>query len=195
MSTSFTLSDGVVLEVSTRKSNRSGYTGAALSPSWTLNADKPFIAACGNPTDPTVMQEVNAQQRTSLHLGNYRDAREAAYVVGRYRKDPVNTIREVQSNGEINNFPEDLYNLPEGLAYEKAVEILNSQKASRKVKAPEASKTDPSTIVASGHLYDFFKREQVVTIAKSFGGAEAFQTAIKGMSILDFAKKFDLALI
>lgn len=195
MAKTFTLSNGVTVEVSTRKSNRSGYTGAALSPSWTLNADKPFIAACGNPTDPTVMREVVAQQRTSLHLGNYRDAREAAYVVGLYRKDPISTIREVQSKGEIDSFPEDLYNLPEGLAYEKAVQILNSQRANKKIKVSVASKADPATTTASGNLYDFFKREQVVTIAKSFGGAEAFQTAIKGMSVLDFAKKFDVPLI
>ena len=128
-------------------------------------------------------------------MGNYRDAREAAYVVGLYRKDPINTIREVQSRGEIDSFPEDLYNLPEGLAYEKAVQILNSQKANKKVKVSVVSKADPATTIAFGNLIDFFKREDYVPIAKSLGGMGSFETAIKGMTILDFSKKFDVPLI
>jgi hypothetical protein len=192
--TIFALKDGIEVELSTRKSNRSGYTGAALSPSWTLDADRPFLAACGNPTDPTVMSEVNAQHRTSLHLGSYRDAREAAYVVGRYRKYPVETIREIQSHGNATSFPEDLYSLPPGLAYEDAVEILNTRKKSAKICKTFVPKADMSTVPAAGNLYDYFSRDQIVTIAKNLGGPDAFQGAIKGLSVLDFAKKFDLSL-
>lgn len=129
MTTAYFISDGVVLHQSVRKNNRTGYTYAALSPSWTLNADKPFIAACGNPTDPEVMRNVVAQHRTSLHLGSYADAREAAYVVGRYHQDPIGTIQYVNANGAWDNFPSDLYNLPEGLAFDKAVELLNARLA------------------------------------------------------------------
>jgi hypothetical protein len=192
--TIFTLNDGIEVELSTRKSNRSGYTGAALSPSWTLDAERPFIAACGNPTDPTVMAEVNAQHRTSLHLGSYRDAREAAYVVGRYRKYPVETIREIQSHGNATSFPDDLYSLPPGLAYEDAVEILNARKKATKSCNSVQTKLDVSSVPATGNLYDYFSRDQIVTIAKSLGGPDAFQGAIKGLSVLDFAKKFDLSV-
>lgn len=191
VSKTFVLSNGVEVELSDRKSNRSGYTGAALSPSWTLNADKPFIAACGNPNDPKVMAEVNAQHRTSLHLGSYSDAREAAYVVGMYRKDPIGTIRQVQQYGEIDTFPADLYNLPPGLAYEDAVAILNERKVKSK-KSTVTIKADPSDVQAAGNLYNYFSREQIVPIAKSLGGAEPFQEAIKGLTVKGFAEKFDL---
>lgn len=180
-----TLSDGVIIEESTRRGNRTGYTGAALSPSWTLNAKTPFIAACGNPTDPTVMVHVNAQSRTSLHLGHYADAREAAYVIGQYRKDPVATIRYVQNNGAWDKFPHDLYSLPEGLAYEAAVEILETARRNRKVKKEVVVKN--VNVPASGNLYDFFKREQIVAIAKAMGGAEAFQAYLKDKTVAQFA--------
>lgn len=192
MSQIYTLNDGVQVELSSRKSNRSGYTGAALSPSWTLDADKPFIAACGNPNDPTVMAEVHAQQRTSLHLGSYSDAREAAYVVGLYRKNPVDTIRRVQQYGAIDVFPEDLYQLPPGLSYDDAVTILKNRKIKSKVNS--VVKQDPATVVAKGNLYNYFSRDQIVSIARSMGGAEPFQVAITGLTIKEFAEKFDLKL-
>jgi hypothetical protein len=190
-STSYFLSTGVVVEKSNRKGNRTGYTGAALSPSWTLDADKPFIAACGNPNDPTVMSQVNAQARTSLHLGHYADAREAAYVIGQYRKDPVATIRYVQSNGNWDKFPADLYDLPEGLAHELAIEILKTERAARKITGVVVKDT---SVQAAGNLYDFFSRDVIVPIAKSMGGAEAFQNSLKGKSIAQFASEFGLVI-
>jgi hypothetical protein len=191
MSTEYTLSTGVVVEASNRKSNRSGYTGAALSPSWTLDSTRPFIAACGNPSDPSVMAVVNAQHRTSLHLGSYRDAREAAYVVGLYRKDPIRTITAYQVEGSFTDFPEDLYTLPIGLEYEAAVAILSAKKSSKRVNEDIKDIEVP----ASGNLYDFFQRTQVVEIAKQLGGAEAFQSAIKGLTIGQFASKFNLTIV
>ncbi len=142
------LSDGVVIEYSTRANNRTGFTGAAISPSWTLDNSKPFIAACGNPTDPVVMSEVVAQQRTSLHLGHYADSREAAYVVAKYKQDPITVIREVQNNGSWVDFPEDLYTLQEVLTHSDAVDLIqqsriqsknsgNTVKISKKVITPK----------------------------------------------------------
>jgi hypothetical protein len=193
MSKEYTLSTGVVVEVSDRKSNRSGYTGAALSPSWTLDSTRPFIAACGNPSDPKVMAVVNAQHRTSLHIGSYKDAREAAYVVGMYRKDPIATITKFQSNGNFTDFPEDLYSLPVGLEYEAAVAILNANKTAKKNKVQTVVKD--TKVPAAGNLYDFFERAQVVDIAKKLGGAEQFQSAIKGLTIEQFADKFELTTV
>ena len=51
---------------------------------------------------------------------------------------------------------------------------------------------DPTSTLASGNLYDFFERAQVVEIAKKLGGAEQFQSAIKGLTIEQFATKFEL---
>jgi len=191
-SMSYVLSTGVVVEKSNRKGNRSGYTGAALSVAWTLNASKPFIAACGNPTDSDIMGAVNAKLATALHLGHYADAREAAYVVGMYRKNPIETITYVQSNGQWDYFPEDLYDLPEGLPYEKAIEIA---KAAQSVsKAKKSAVVKDSSVPAIGNLYDFFSRDVIVPISKSMGGAEAFQISLKGKSIAQFASEFNLAI-
>ena len=190
--TQHTLSDGTVVEQSDRKSNRSGYTGAALSPSWTLDADKPFIAACSNPTDPEIMSKMRAQARTAWHGGAYSDAREAAYVVAKFREDPVAVESSIINNGAWTNFPADLYSLPEGLAFEKAIEILNSSLAQKKSKKPVVVQLDPS-VIARGNLHDFFKRDQLVPISQRLGGAEKFQAAIEGLTISQFAKKFELA--
>ena len=187
----FTLSDGIQIEQTERKSNRSGYTGAALSPSWTLDADKPFIAACSNPSDPDIMKQMRAQDRTAWHGGSYADAREAAYVVGLFRRDPVGTDRLIGQYGVIDEFPKDLYDLPPGLEYEKAVEILNNRKI--KKKSTTVVKLDPS-VPARGNLYSFFKREQIVALARAAGGPEAFQASLEGLTIRDFATKFDLTL-
>ena len=182
--TTYTLSDGVTIEASTRSSNRSGYTGAALSPAWTMDLTKPFIAACGNPSDPTVLKELNAQLRTSLHLGSYADAREAAYTVGLYRKDPINTIRHVQKFGSISEFPSDLYDLPVGLSNTDALDILKNK--------PKKQPTIDRAVLAKGNLYDHFKRDDIVTIANDLGGAENFQQYITGLTIEQFATEFNL---
>lgn len=189
----YVLSDGVKVEASIRKSNRTGYTGAALSPSWTLDADRPFIAACGNPSDPNVMKQMSAQERTSWHGGAYSDAREAAYVVGRFKQDPVGTERLIQSSGAINKFPADLYDLPEGLEYEKAVEILKVAREKKKVRK-EVKVTKDKSMPAAGNLYSFFSRDSIVDIVKSVGSPEKFQASISGLTIEQFANKFNLSI-
>jgi hypothetical protein len=121
----FVLSNGVTVEMSSRKGNRSGYTGAALSPAWTLNNSKPFVAACANPTDPTIMSQLKAQQRTAWHGGSYADAREAAYVVALFKQDPVGTETIlVDCNYQFDNFPADLYQLPVVVTAHQANNIL-----------------------------------------------------------------------
>ena len=104
-----TLSDGTILEQSSRKSNRTGYTGAALSVAWTLDATHPFIAACGNPVDPEVMAKLRHRERTSWHGGSYSDAREAAYVVAQFKQNPIEVDEYIAKNGVWDKFPEDLY--------------------------------------------------------------------------------------
>jgi hypothetical protein len=124
----YTLDDGIKIEVSDRKSNRSGYTGAALSPAWTLNSDKPFIAACGNPTDSAIMAHMRAQDRTSWHGGSYSDAREAAYVVGMFRNDPIETDKFIGEHGRVTDFPPDLYSLPVFMSFDDAKILLNENR-------------------------------------------------------------------
>ena len=130
MSQTHTLSDGVQVIQSDRKGNRSGYQGAAFSPAWTLDGRKPFVAACGNPTDPQIMSQLRAQHRTAWHGGYYADAREAAYVVARFKQDPVateNQLYEQSSTWQV--FPADLYDLPVILTAQQAVEIIHNEKA------------------------------------------------------------------
>lgn len=187
-----TLSNGITLEQSSRKSNRTGYTGAALSVAWTLDASHPFIAACGNPSDPLIKSQLRHQERTSWHGGSYADAREAAYVVALFKQDPVEIDNEIAHHGVYTKFPEELYDLPEGLAFSKAVDILNAKKRQVKVKISVESK-DP-TVSAAGNLYKFFPRDVIVSIARKFGGPEAFQSSLVGKSITDFSSEHNLVV-
>lgn len=191
INTQHVLNDGIVVEETNRKSNRTGYTGAALSPSWTLDADKPFIAACSNPTDPAIMAQMSAQARTAWHGGSYADAREAAYVVGMFHADPVGTERLIQSHGPIDKFPKDLYDLPVGLTNEAAVEILNNKKLKKKKSTTVTIKLDAS-IPASGNLSHVYTIESIRAAAKKCGGPEQFQAALKGVNVVEAAVKFNL---
>lgn len=126
--TTITLSTGIEIHLSTRKSNRSGYTGAALSTAWTLDESKPFIAACANPSDTSIRSQLYAQERTSWHGGYYADAREAAYVTELFKIDPINVDHWIHENGHWVDFPSDLYNAPKGLDKEEASKILKDIK-------------------------------------------------------------------
>jgi hypothetical protein len=122
------LSDGVKVIQSDRKSNRSGYQGAAFSPAWTLDSTKPFVAASGNPKDPAIRNQLRAQHRTAWHGGYYADAREAAYVVGRFKIDPVGTEDRIyEQGGAWQDFPADLYSLPVTLTAAEAIAIIKEQ--------------------------------------------------------------------
>lgn len=184
------LSDGIIVEETNRKSNRTGYTGAALSPSWTMDADKPFIAACSNPTDPAIMAQMSAQERTAWHGGSYADAREASYVVGMFHADPVGTERLIHSHGPIDKFPTDLYNLPEGLTNEAAVEILNNKKLKKK-KTTVTVKMD-TNVPAKGNLSRIYTIKSIRVAAKNTGGPEQFQVALEGLNVVEAAVKFNL---
>jgi len=188
MSKKYTLSDGVVIEASDRKSNQSGYTGAALSPSWTLDADKPFIAACGNPSDPAIMAQMNAQHRTAWHGGSYADAREAAYVVGLFKHDPVGTERLIQSHGPIDKFPVDLYNLPVVMSTANAIKHLNNAK----IKSKQPAKPDATVTVAKGNLIKFYTLASIKEAAKNVGGPEKFQASLEGKTAAQAAVEHNL---
>ena len=118
------LKDGVEIEISDRKSNRSGYTGVTISVAWSLDSDRPFIACCGNPTDPTIRRQMRAQLRHCWQGGAYADAREAAYVVGLFKQDMVGVDQLIGEHGNITNFPDDLYDLPIFLNVDDAKKLL-----------------------------------------------------------------------
>jgi hypothetical protein len=122
----------VEIKSSTRGST--GYAGSTFSPAFTGNPRKPFIAAVGNPTDPSLVKLLSAKQRTSLHLGHYADSREAAYVVGAYRKDPHVVLQELAKNGKLEiEFPDKLYTLPEKIQSQEATDIVNDARKMRKL--------------------------------------------------------------
>jgi hypothetical protein len=68
------------------------------------------------------------------------------------------------------------------------------EKKPAKAKVIKVERKDPASCPASGNLYEFFTRNQVVDIARAQGGAEAFQAMIKGMTINQFATKFGLTV-
>ena len=130
----FKLSDGTVISTATSKSNRTGYTGSALWPSFSNKLDKPFVAACSNPKDPRIMRQLRCQQRTSLHGGQYADAREAAYVVARFKADPIGTDAIIGKLKAFKQFPADLYSLPKGLSRNQAIQTIKKSSVAKKVK-------------------------------------------------------------
>jgi hypothetical protein len=132
------------------------------------------------------------QERTSWHGGSYADAREAAYVVALFKQDPVEIDNEIARNGVYTKFPEELYDLPEGLAFSKAVDILNAKKRQVKVKITVESK-DP-TVSAAGNLYKFFPRDVIVSIARTFGGPDKFQASLKDKTVEQFATEHGLTV-
>ena len=178
------LKDGIELELSTRKTNTSGYTGVTVSPAWTLDESKPFIAMTQNPTSPELVRELTATKRASLHLGHYSDAREAAYVIGLYHKNPLTTLQQFNKSGEFTVFPADLYDQPEGMTLKQAGIAIREAKLK--------SKPLDRTVLAKGNLYDHFNRDDIVTIATELGGAENFQQYITGLTIEQFATEFNL---
>jgi hypothetical protein len=127
---SYTLPDGVVIKTGNGKRNKTGYIGAAFSPAWSQDGKRPFLAACSNPRDTAIHLELGTERsqnaRTAWHGGSYADAREAAYVVGLFKQDPVATDRAVHARSIV--FPKELYDLPEGLAMLDAIAMLEVSK-------------------------------------------------------------------
>jgi hypothetical protein len=155
---SYTLSDGTVIPVSTLKSNKTGYTGAALWPTFNNNLTTPFVAAVSNPRDPKIMRKLRCQKRTSWHGGAYRDSREAAYVAARFRQDPVGTDRIIGQSRAFTSFPSDLYQLPQTLTPAQAVTVIKrkSQKKAATVstislKLPKGIKVTAARVLKDGH--------------------------------------------
>lgn len=126
------LKNGVEIEISDRKSNRSGYTGATISVAWSLDPNRPFIACCGNPSDPLIRSQMRAQLRHCWQGGAYSDAREAAYVVGLFKQDMVGTDQYIANNGGITDFPADLYDLPVFLNVDDAKKLLQIDMENKK---------------------------------------------------------------
>jgi len=113
----YVLNDGIKIHTSTQ--GRSGLLGATFSDKWAMGTwDKLFSACTTQPSDLKVFNRLKAQKRTSLHLGKYVDSREAAYVIARYKLNPIAVIDLVQDQQKINGadagvpadfFPADLY--------------------------------------------------------------------------------------
>jgi len=181
---SIILENGVVLQLSDRKNNTAGYTGVTFSPVWTLNEFKPFIAMTSNPSDPVLVKELTATKRNSLHLGHYNDAREAAYVIGLYNKNPLNTIITFNKHGNFTDFPAYLYEQEPGMTLAHAKTLI--PQSTNKVKAIDRN------IPATNNLIYHFNMEDVKQIARILGNSNDFQEYIVGMTIEDFKNDFEL---
>jgi hypothetical protein len=62
-----------------------------------------------------------------------------------------------------------------------------------KAKAVKVVLADPKTTPAQNNLYNYFNRDDIIGIAKKLGGAEPFQAAIKGLTVSEFAQKFEVS--
>ena len=158
-----------------------GYEGATFSPAWTLNEQKPFIAAIGNPTDTYLKTLLTAKDRTALHLGQYSDSREAAYVVAMYKNDPENVLLELRDTGTlVVEFPKELYALPE---------LLTCSEAQEQIKKTTVIKTDDRP--ADKNFAELNAKYNINELAKRFGKELLLQSR-KYLTINEFELRFGL---
>jgi len=123
------------LEIQTSDNGRSGYLGVTFSPAWTLDETKPFIAMVRNPVDdPVLVKYLTAVERGCLHLGDFSDSREAAYIVAMYKDNPEFVLRTMYSNDRVNfvDFPAELYDLPQFITSADATIMVKEHKKDRK---------------------------------------------------------------
>lgn len=133
--------NGVTIETS--HLGRSGYLGCTFSPAWTLDYDNPFIAMTSNPiNDPRLEKWLTAKKRMSLHLGNFGDSREAAYVVSLYKQNPEEILKEIYNKEFAPSFPDSLYDLPVYINKEEAQNIINITKTKSKTRMPKLQHSD-----------------------------------------------------
>jgi hypothetical protein len=155
--------NGITIETSDR--GRSGYLGVTVSPAWTLDTNHPFIACLSNPIDDPVLSKwLTAKERQSLHLGNFGDSREAAYVCGLYKNDPESILKEIYFNGKVNVvFPQEVYDLPEYLSLKDAQTLIagNLQK-----KTTSGSKQTQQKFKQKFHINDVLKIAREYTSGK-----------------------------
>jgi hypothetical protein len=190
MSKIYTLKDGTQLELSTRSTNRSGYTGAALSPTWTMDPYRPFLAACSNPPDPSVMRQLRAQDRTAWHGGCYADAREAAYVVGLFREDPVKIDQLIGQHGAWDQFPADLYDLPIVASADDARRFLAETTA--KKKAVSIRKLPTKKLSTPEAFWQKYDRTYMQLLIDKFG-RNMVEHSLKNLTLSEFEARFGLA--
>lgn len=186
MTTSYILADGIEILTASRN-NVSGYKYVTFSPAWTLDENKPFIACLLQPTEPELVNELTAKHRNSLHLGHYADAREAAYVVGLYNANPVDTLKRFNAYGAFDSFPADLYDLP-----------VNVMPVFQRDEQPNPErKTRAKTVVnynvpAKNNLIKFFDYSIILSVVELFDSVNDFQDYLTGLTIEQFANEFNL---
>ena len=64
----------------------------------------------------------------------------------------------------------------------------------RRAKIKAVVRPDAGQVPAQGNLYQYFRRDQIVEIARSLGGAEQFQAAIQGMTVAEFSQKYSVEI-
>jgi hypothetical protein len=134
------------LELETSDRGRSGYNCVTFSPAWTGDIRTPFIAevSVGNKSD-----YVRKHSRIDVSsgvpkflIGYFSDAREAAYCVALFNKDP-DTVVDIITAGRTlaKAYPVELYDLPVFITLEEAKELIQSYRNLHKpfkIALPEA---------------------------------------------------------
>lgn len=130
----------------------SGYYGATVSPAWTLDYQKPFIARMSeiNPFDHDELRKlVPNKDPSSYHLGYYQDSREAAYVAAMYRDDPLTVLKARFGNSRVEAvFPKELYDLPVYYTLKQAQEDIDCHKNKITTKTPKSMKLPDALKIA-----------------------------------------------
>lgn len=171
--TTFTVNN---VEIKTSTRGVTGYEGSTFSPAWTLDMNKPFIAAIGNPTEAKLVKLLRAPERTALHLGIYADSREAAYVVALYRANPEQILAEHYATGHVDvDFPSELYNLPEYMTNAEAQKLIAETRATRKetgTKKRIPSRPVVDMRMAADCWAELYKKHNLKALADKYGRDE-----------------------
>lgn len=187
---SYTLSNGVVIEVATSKRNSTGYEGASFSPAWTRNSEKPFIAV-GN-RDIENAHLLKGYGGNVWHGGYYDDVRKAAYVASLFKANPLETDFIVYAqNREFVDFPSDLFDLPESLTHEEAVKRINIALANKPKKEKPLFKTSDKCDKVWAKLYETYNFAE---LAKQFG-KDVFIQARKTFTVGELQDKLGLPVL
>ena len=138
----YTLLNGITLEDGQRTNNRTGYFAVTLHLSYEhASQEYPFSAEITFGRVNVDKSALNINTSQVWKGGKYSDPREAAYVSALFTVDPFGVDKIIHDNGHFDDFPKDLYQLPEGMSLLDAQIIIKnriehkSQKQARKPRS------------------------------------------------------------
>lgn len=122
--------------------------------------------------------------------GRDDDAREAAYVVGRFRADPIGMDQLIGTQGTYTDFPGDLYNLPVITTAEVACSYIAESK-NKTVKTAAKIKKPAKAGKACEVFWNLYNRNVMQDLVARFGRS-IVEDSFKVLTMSEFEARFGL---